>query len=94
MIVADGVDASVLQPIYDALTDQGAIATYVGHRLGAVQSASGEAIEVEITMETAPAVLFDALVLPGGDTAIETLLERACDGVRKTPVRHANPFWP
>ncbi|HZA94793.1 MAG TPA: catalase HPII, partial [Burkholderiaceae bacterium] len=33
----------------------------------------GEPIEVEITMETAPAVLFDALVLPSGKTAIEML---------------------
>ena len=73
LIVTDGVDGSELQSIYDALTDQGALAVYVGHRLGAVQSSSGEPIEVEITLETAPAVLFDALVLPSGKTAIETL---------------------
>ena len=73
LLVADGVDATELQSIYDALTAQGAVATYVGHRLGAVQSASNEAIEVEITMETAPAVVFDALVLPSGKTAIKTL---------------------
>ena len=72
-LVADGVDAAELQSIYDVLAEQGAVASYVGHRLGAVQSISGEAIEVEITMETAPAVLFDALVLPSGKTAIETL---------------------
>ena len=35
--------ATELQSIYDALTEQGAVANYVGHRLGAVQSASGEA---------------------------------------------------
>ena len=73
LIVTDGVDGSELQSIYDALTDQGALAVYVGHRLGAVQSSSGEPIEVEITLETAPAVLFDALVLPSGKTAIEML---------------------
>ncbi len=73
LIVANGVDAEELQSVYDALTEQGAVAVYVGHRLGTVQSISGEAIEVEITMETAPAVLFDALVLPSGKTAIETL---------------------
>ncbi len=73
LLVADGVDSTELQSIYDALTAQGAVATYVGHRLGAVQSASSDAIEVEITMETAPSVVFDALVLPSGKTAIETL---------------------
>jgi len=73
LIVTNGVDGSELQSIYDTLTNQGALAVYVGHRLGAVQSSSGEPIEVEITLETAPAVLFDALVLPSGKTAIETL---------------------
>ena len=73
LLVADGVDSTELQSIYDALTAQGAVATYVGHRLGALQSASSDAIEVEITMETAPSVVFDALVLPSGKTAIETL---------------------
>ncbi|HKO67653.1 MAG TPA: catalase [Burkholderiaceae bacterium] len=73
ILVTNGVNAEELQSVYDALTDQGAVVTYVGHRLGAAQAATGEAIEVEITMETAPAVLFDALVLPSGKTAIETL---------------------
>ncbi|MGZ9058828.1 MAG: DJ-1/PfpI family protein, partial [Burkholderiaceae bacterium] len=93
LIVADGVDGSELQPIYDALTEQGAVATYVGHRLGAVQSVSGEAIEVEITMETAPAVLFDALVLPSGKTAIDTLGRsgQAMEFV-KLQYRHCKPI--
>ena len=43
LIVADGVDGDELQSIYDELADQGAVAAYVGHRLGAVQSISGEA---------------------------------------------------
>ena len=92
-IVADGVDAAELQSIYDALTEQGAVATYVGHRLGAVQSISGEAIEVEITMETAPAVLFDALVLPSGKAAIE-VLGRSGQAMEfiKLQYRHCKPI--
>ena len=75
LLVADGVDATALQSIYDALSEQGAVPNYVGHRLGAVQTAFWYAIEVEVTMETAPAVVFDALVLPSGKTAIDTMLE-------------------
>ena len=73
ILVADGIEARLLQSIYDALMRARCGANYVGHRLGAVQSESSEAIEVEITMETAPAVLFDALVLPSGKTAIDSL---------------------
>ena len=93
LIVADGVDSSELQPIYDALAGQGAVATYVGHRLGAVQSVSGGAIEVEITMETAPAVLFDALVLPSGKAAIE-VLGRSGQAMEfiKLQYRHCKPI--
>ena len=72
-LVANGIDAETLQPVYDALAAQGAVPNYVGHRLGAVQSVTGDAVEVEITMETAPAVLFDALVLPSGKDAIDAL---------------------
>ena len=93
LIVADGVDASELQPIYDALTEQGAVAIYVGHRLGAVQSVSGDAIEVEVTMETAPAVLFDALVLPSGKAAID-VLGRSGQAMEfiKLQYRHCKPI--
>ena len=73
VLVADGVDAAALQPIYDALISQGAVPAYVAHRLGPVQSESDDPIEAEITMETAPAVLFDALVLPSGKRAIDLL---------------------
>ncbi|HYM47803.1 MAG TPA: catalase, partial [Burkholderiaceae bacterium] len=51
LLVADGIDAAAVQLIYDTLTVQGAVANYVGHRLGAVQSESNGPIEVEITME-------------------------------------------
>ncbi len=48
---------------------------------------SGEPIEVEVTMETAPAVLFDALVLPSGKTAIDALgKKRPGNGIHKTSI--------
>jgi len=91
-LVANGVDAAPLQAIYDTLTAQGAVANYVGHRLGAVQSSSGP-IEVEVTMETAPAVVFDAVVLPSGKNAIEALAKsgQAMEFI-KLQYRHCKPI--
>ena len=54
----------------DRLTSEGAVPRFVSTTLGAVQPASGEAIEVDVSLEAAPAVLYDALVLPDGDDAI------------------------
>ena len=91
--MADGTDAAAVQSVYDALMAQGAVANYVGHRLGAVQSESREAIEVEMTMETAPAVLFDALVLPSGKSAIDSLSKsgQAMEFL-KLQYRHCKPI--
>jgi len=93
LLVADGVNAAALQSVYDALSKQGAVVNYVGHRLGSVKSESGAAIEVEVTMETAPAVVFDALVLPSGKTAISTLAGsgQAMEFV-KLQYRHCKPI--
>jgi hypothetical protein len=38
-----------------------------------VQPADGNAIEVDVSLEAAPAVLYDALVLPDGDEAVTAL---------------------
>ena len=86
IIVADGMDGAASQTIHDALVEQGAVAKYVGPRLGAVESAG---IEAEVTLETAPPVLFDAVVLPSGKAAIDALLKngQAIDFV-KDQYRH------
>ena len=40
---------------------------FVGARLGRVKPAAGDAIHVEVTLETAPSVLWDGVVVPAGD---------------------------
>lgn len=64
LLVADGVDAGALKALYDALSDAGAAPRYVGDRLGTVSTADGGTLPVEVTVEAAPSVLFDAVVLP------------------------------
>jgi catalase len=73
ILVADGCDAKALVALADRLTSEGAVPRFVSTTLGSVQPAAGDAIEVDVSLEAAPAVLYDALVLPGGDEAISAL---------------------
>jgi len=71
ILLADGMGSPA--SVCDALREAGATPVLIGTRLGAVQSKEGDGIEAEVTFETAPAVLFDAMVLPGGREAADSL---------------------
>jgi len=73
IVVADGCDGDAVTAIADRLTDEGAVPRFVSTTLGPVQPATGDEIEIDISLEAAPAVLYDALVLPNGGTAVTTL---------------------
>jgi catalase len=66
---------------------------FVSTTLGAVQPAAGEPIEVDISLEAAPAVLYDALVLPWGDEAVNALRAdgRTLEFI-KDQYRHCKPI--
>jgi catalase len=68
ILVADGIDDAAAIAIHDGLNAEGALPFYVGTKYGTV---NGGAIEVEITTEIMPSVLFDAVVVPGGEAAAE-----------------------
>lgn len=93
MLVAGGVDAASLRATYKALQDAGAVPRIVGGKLGTVRSASGDAVHVEITLETAPSVTWDAVVLPAGNEAIAQLasMGQAIEFVRDQ-YRHCKPM--
>jgi catalase len=73
IVVADGCDGEAMTAIANRLTNEGAVPRFVSTTLGPVQPASGDAIEVDVSLEAAPAVLYDALVLPSGADAVTTL---------------------
>jgi catalase len=73
ILVATGVDAAQATSLHAGLLAQGAVPRYVGITLGAVEGEDGESIEVEVTLETMPSVLVDAVVVPGGDEAAKVL---------------------
>jgi catalase len=93
ILVADGVDASEVLEIHAGLLKKGAVPRFVGARLGAVQPAEGDPIEVEVTLEASPSVLYDALVIPGGRAAVEMLgrLGHAAEFI-KDQYRHCKPI--
>jgi len=73
LLVADGIDGASLRLVHAALAAAGAVPRFVGARLGVVRPASGDPIHVEVTMETAPAVLWDGVVVPGSDDGLAAL---------------------
>ncbi|MES1207446.1 MAG: catalase, partial [Pseudomonadota bacterium] len=93
IFVADGVDGQAATTLHAGLAKEGAVPRYVGARLGAVTTAQGESLEVEVTFETMPSVLFDAMAVPGGEAAAETLgkVGHALEFI-KDQYRHAKPI--
>jgi catalase len=73
IFVADGVAGDALHSIAQRLLDDGAAPRFLASRLGAVKAAGGGQIEVDATFENSPSVVFDAVVLPDGATAVKAL---------------------
>ncbi|MEX1198544.1 MAG: catalase [Pseudohongiellaceae bacterium] len=73
ILVENGVHHASLATLFDALTEAGAVVHFVGPRVGRFVGASCEKIEADKSMENSPGVLFDALVLPDGDEAVQAL---------------------
>ncbi|HEX7811226.1 MAG TPA: catalase [Burkholderiales bacterium] len=73
VIVADGVDGESALAMHAALSDAGAIPRFVGVKLGQVGTEKGDPIEIEVSLETAPSVLWDAMIIPDGEAAARGL---------------------
>jgi catalase len=75
LLVANGIDGAAVSSLIGALNKAGAVTRLLSSRLGTIKSAKGESFEVDATLENSPAVLFDAMVLPGGPIAVGTLAQ-------------------
>jgi catalase len=91
ILVGDGVDGDPLRRLAEELQSRGAVPRFVGQRLGIATSSAGQALTIDVTMEAAPSVLFDAVVVPSGD-----LDGLAADGrtleFLKDQYRHCKPM--
>jgi catalase len=75
VLIAEGMDASSIEAIQTEIISAGAVTRLLGIRLGPVKSINGTTVEADATLENSPSVLFDGVVLPGGDRAAQTLLK-------------------
>ncbi|HRI53809.1 MAG TPA: catalase-related domain-containing protein, partial [Pseudomonadota bacterium] len=93
ILVVDGVDGEGVRALHAGLLGQGAVPRLVGARLGAAASESGDAVQVEVTLETTPSVLYDAVVVPDGKRAAMLLgkLGHALEFI-KDQYRHCKPI--
>lgn len=73
LLVADGVEDLRLRAVHKALAAAGAAPRFVGVRLGVVTPLSQEPLHVEVSLEAAPSVTWDAVVLPDGERAALSL---------------------
>jgi catalase len=67
------MDASLIDTLRVELTKAGAVTRFLGIRLGAVKSLTGNLLEADATLENLPSALFAGVILPGGDRAVQTL---------------------
>ncbi len=93
LLVADGVEHEGMASLYEALLQAGAVPRWVGARLGVVETADGGELPVEVTIEAAPSVLFDAVVLPTGEEAASKLaLDALAVEFVQLQFRHCKPL--
>ena len=72
LLVGEGSEAKTVHALYELLTAQRAAPRVVAAKLGVINAASSESIHVEVSLETAPSVLWDAsIVIAGNAPALE-----------------------
>ncbi|PXW25722.1 catalase [Paraburkholderia caballeronis] len=89
IMVTDGVNAKTISQAAQALIAAGAVVRLVGQHIGLIQAADGETLDADASFKNSPAVLFDAVVVPDGETAVAAL---CADGLAlefvREPFRH------
>jgi catalase len=93
ILVAPGVDGASFAKIKDSLVRAGATTRLVAADLGPLETAAGDVLEPDATFETMPSVVFDAVIVPDGIDAVESLVGagQALEFVRDQ-YRHCKPI--
>jgi catalase len=93
IIVADGVVGAEVEALVERLASEGAVPITLGARLGRVKPDRGKPIEIGAPIDAAPAVVFDAMVLPDGEAAAAALAKngRVLEFL-KDQYRHCKPI--
>ncbi|KAK9700424.1 hypothetical protein K7432_012210 [Basidiobolus ranarum] len=96
ILVADGVDNSQVEAMYNSLKSKGAYPDLVGPYLGKIKNLN---MIVKNTFTTTSSVLYDAVYVPGGRKSIEMLLSQSSAFQYDEPIefvreayRHGKPI--
>ncbi|ADB40328.1 catalase HPII [Spirosoma linguale] len=81
ILAADGVDATQLKSMMNALSAEKAIIGIVAPRVGMLKTSGGETIKIDASLQTTASVLFDAVYVPGGQSSVKSLLQEP-DAIR------------
>jgi len=73
VLVADGVDAPAMRRLVLDMTAAGAICKLIGSQLGNVCTVTGKQLAIDHTFATMPSVMFDAVLIPGGEESTAAL---------------------
>ena len=73
VLVAPGVEVGALRALQHALQEAHACCVLLAERLGSVATASGQQLAVDHSFCAMPSVLFDAVIVPGGDASVAAL---------------------
>ena len=77
VLMADGVAGTVLMAVHRSLVLAGAVPKLIAPRIGLVKTAERGTLMADASLETEPGFLFDALVLPDGQQAVDALAKDA-----------------
>jgi catalase len=91
ILVADDCDDAPLGNLVDALIAAGAVPRFLASSLGAVNLASGER-QADTSVEAMPSVLWDAVVIPGGEGAAALAADGRVLEFIKDQYRHCKPM--
>jgi catalase len=93
ILVANGVDGNQVRALYADLIGEGAVPRLVGNMLGKVKTSAGDPLDVEISLEAGPSVMYDAVIVPDGEAAAALLARNAhaIDFLREQ-YRHCKPI--
>jgi catalase len=73
ILAADGVDAEHIRTVVETLTGSGAVCEVLAAVDGTLQAAGGETMEVTRALSTVGSVLYDAVLVPGGEQSAQAL---------------------
>ena len=93
ILVADGVDVERVGAMCQLLVDHKATSHPVAERSGAVKSSAGADLHAEASLETAPEVLWDAVILCSGKQAQAALSKhRGAQNFLRDQYLHCKPI--